>query len=126
MKNQNIEYEYSSEMDILVRTFEGDVTIPEILESWDYIRDNNLIRTGCLGVISDYTSSKIIFEKSEPNLFKEYFDLNLEFFKPLKLAPIIDSPTIAHLFLFIQKYSKVKLKAFSTIKGASIWIHSLE
>ena len=119
-----VEYTYLEDMNILLRSFSGRVTINDIIASWDEVINDKLVRENCVGVVSDFSICELLIKKKELALFVEYFDSKLDFFINLKLAPIIHSPKIALTVIFEQMYHKVQLKAFSTIEAATEWIQS--
>ena len=75
-----VEYTYLEDMNILLRSFSGRVTINDIIASWDEVINDKLVRENCVGVVSDFSICELLIKKKELALFVEYFDSKLDFF----------------------------------------------
>ena len=57
--NYTVEYKSEESDSILTRTFKGDVTMTNVISSWEYIINNRLITQAYKGVISDFSEACI-------------------------------------------------------------------
>lgn len=107
---------------ILIRDFKGKVNVEEIIKSWTYLLENEMISSKTKGVIN--------------NLIGSQLDMNMESFKTLisflrendqinrlKLAVLCDNPeTIVFPILGQHREHDLSIRPFSTEKAALDWI----
>ena len=107
---------------ILIRDFTGTISVSNIVESWEYILDQNMINESTRGVINNITGCAL-----EMNL--KSFETLISFLKKhavlrkIKLAVICDNPsTIIFPALGETKEPELKIKPFSTMSAATTWV----
>ena len=119
--NYSVEYN-TNDINILIRTFKGPGTMDDIISSWEYVINNGLITKNHKGVISDFRDTNTQIELADCEKLSNFFKENIDVFKDLKMAQIIDSPLIAFPILFEKYYPDFKSRPFSTMKAATNWI----
>ncbi|NQV37524.1 MAG: hypothetical protein HQ509_05910 [Candidatus Marinimicrobia bacterium] len=102
-----MDYKSNGDGNILIRTFKGTVTVDVILSSWEYVISNNLITQNHIGVISDFRETNLLVRRESVKIFENFYDENIQLFKELKLAQIIDSPKIIFPLVLENSYFKI-------------------
>lgn len=120
----NIEYSENKDLKILTRTFSGDVHMEDSIDSWNYLINNKIITPSHIGVVSDLRKVDIIVDsdKGDLNKIAELFKENINIFKNLRLATIINTPGIVFPILFQDEFPEFQTRPFSTIEAAIDWI----
>jgi len=121
MKNK-ITYYYAENQNILIRNFEGIVTVDDIIYSWKDCIEQEMINENCKGVISDFLQAYLQVSKADLKTFEKFYDEYEKLFTKVKITQIIDSSLIAFPILLEYQYKKNKSKAFSTVEAATDWI----
>ena len=116
------EVESIEENNYLIRIFHGDLHLPEILSSWKYLIENKLKKHTYTGIINDFSNAELHITLTDLNKVMSLFKKNIKLFKNLKLAIIITSPDNMTFPMFAQSTSLLKIKPFSTIDTAKVWI----
>lgn len=118
-----INYKSNKDLNILTRTFEGIITMTEIIASYQYIIDHKLINQDFTGIISDCRKTDFQVYSDDFGILEAFFQENINLFKNLKLAEVIDTPKIVIPMLFEIQFPQFKSKAFSTVGAAEKWIN---
>ncbi len=109
---------------ILIRDFKNVVTINEIIDSWEYLFEKNLITPKTRGIINNLTECELKMDLKSRTILFDYLN-NKEDLKRLKLAVICtSSKTIVFPTLAETEVDKVRIKPFSTVQAAVSWIIS--
>lgn len=110
---------------ILIKKFNGEVNVNDIIESWEYLRKNEqLINTEIKGIINDLSDCELIMDMDSFKTLISYLKKQ-DFIKDIKLAVISESPkTIVFPILGEKNKSELKIKPFSTMEAAVNWITS--
>ena len=106
---------------IIKRTFYGSINIPEIIDTFKKIlEDEQVINKTIKVIISDVSDANLNFNIKE---FKTLisFIKNDKILSNLKLAVIVDSPKKTIFPSLASSIIGVKIKPFSTISGALEW-----
>ena len=119
-----IEYEifnYSGE-NILIRKFHNNVKVEDIIESWKYLIENDILSNKDKGVINDLCDACL-------NLTMETFEVLINYLKnnsllsKIKLAVICNSPDIIVFpMLGNMEHKELHIKPFTTYAAAAEWI----
>jgi len=107
---------------ILVRKFEGEVNMQEVINSWKHLINNNLLSIEIKGVINDLTNCKF---QMKMNHFPELiaYLISEEKIRKIKLAVITSDPdTIVFPVLGEKMEMDLMIKPFSTTGAAVRWI----
>jgi len=119
--NYSVGYSNSDD-DILLRTFKGPGTIHDIISSWEYVINNELISKNHIGVISDYREAIVQGGVEDLKLLGDYFRENMNIFKDLRMAQVLTTPDIALPIYFTELFPEFHFQPFSTIEEARYWI----
>jgi hypothetical protein len=103
------------------RSFHGDINTEDIMDSFVYILNNNMISKACLGILTDLHDSNmnmdmqtfkslLIYIKSSPKL------------TGLKIAVVVDSADKIVFPMMASNEPGIMVQPFSTIKAAEDWI----
>lgn len=114
---------YAYEGLILIRKFYGDVTIKELLSSFNYMINNNMIAKNQKGIISDFSEASFLVEQKDLLLLKDLFIKHNDILGDLRFAQIIITPQIVQTILFEEDNPDVKTRSFSTMQAARNWIN---
>ena len=107
---------------ILIRDFTGKVNVNDIIASWEYLFNNQLINDNIKGVINNLVNCELDMDmESFPTLIG--YLKNHDRFKTLKLAVISNNPKFIIFPLLGETEEKgLNIKPFSTDKAATNWI----
>ena len=107
---------------ILVRNFIGVVGVKEIIESWTFLIENNLVTESLKGVINNLNGCDLSMNMES---FKTLitFMKEQDCLKRIKLAVICDNPkTIVFPLLGQTEENELNIRPFSSIEAAVHWI----
>ena len=107
---------------ILIRDFTGKVGVEDIIESWEYIVSNDLIKDTTIGVINNLSGCEL---QMDMDGFKTLmvFLRKQEYLKRIKLAVLCDTPDIIVFpALAEKKEHELRIKPFSTMDAAESWL----
>ena len=110
---------YSEE--ILVRKFEGKIHVEDIIGSWKYLIENNMITDNHKGVITDVCKCELDFKQESFRKLLEYIKKN-PLLKELKHAVVCDSPNNIVFPYMAEDERDLNVKPFSTFESATNWI----
>jgi len=115
-------YERFDAKEIIYREFIGDMTVDEIIASFNYLISENKISAQCIGIITDTTHSNLKFSLLEFSKIP-LFLLRTKKIRRLKLAVIVNTPkkTIFPV-LAGKKVPFLKICPFSEKESAFAWI----
>ena len=107
---------------ILIRNFIGKVGVDEIIDSWEYLIENNLIKETTRGVINNISVCNLVLDMGSFETLITYLKKK-DYLKKIKLAVICNNPkTIIFPVLGESMESDLKIKPFSTVEAAVHWI----
>ena len=117
----SIKYDLHSES-ILIRNFVGKVTVLDIINSWEYLRENKLINKKIKGVLNNLCDCELIMNVESFEILISYIKQQ-DFMKGIKIAVMTDSPKIIVFpILAEEQQDTLKIKPFSTFEAAVNWI----
>ena len=107
---------------ILIRRFVETTTAPDIIDSWNYLLNNNLVTESLKGLITDLSDCKLSMDMTSFNTLISFMR-NQDYLKKLKLAVVCGNPeTIVFPFLGEMEEKDLKIRPFSTMEAAESWI----
>ncbi len=107
---------------ILIRNFTGKITVNEIIDSWDFLLNQQLLTDKTKGVINNLTKSELDMNIESFSTLINYLKKN-DNLKRLKLAVICDTPgTTVFPMLGELRVKELNIKPFSTEEAAISWI----
>lgn len=107
---------------ILIRDFFGQVSVEEIIESWESIIKNNLIKDSTKGIINNLSGCDLLMDMERFKTLMAYLRKKAQL-KGVKLAVICDNPkTIIFPTLGESKEPELSIKPFSTMDAAVSWV----
>ncbi len=119
-----VSYKTVSNGEILIRTFYGKITIPEIIEIVEQNIIQGKISSIYKGVVNDYRSAEVDASIDSLNEFSVLFDRHIELFKNLKWVMVMDTPVAAFPILFKMRHPSYLVNTFSSLEPAIDWINS--
>lgn len=120
----SVKYSYIDFKDsrILLREFKGEISIDDVIDSFEEILEKEMLSANTLGIITDLRKVKI---DVSPKVFRKisgFLKSNPEIYK-FKLAAVTDSPKQVVLATIANKVSsKLKIKPFSTLDASIKWM----
>ena len=107
---------------ILVRDFIGEVSVKEIIESWEYLIGNNLIKDSTKGVINNLLGCDLCMDMDSFKILISFLKQQKHLSR-IKLAVVCDKPeTIVFPALGERKEPELHIKPFSTMDAAVSWV----
>ena len=122
-KNENFRFIFDKKTKILYKNYYGKIGIQDIVYSWDYAINNNIIPKYTVGFILDYRKAKFDIAISKCAMISDYYKNHLDIFYKRKIAIITENPKDIVVPYLVQKKDEGYLSnPFSTIEGAVEWI----
>jgi len=116
-------YEFNSSLGILFKYYYGEITIEDIINSWNYAFENNLIPDDNKGFILDYRQASFRIGAHEYKEIPKFYKLHPEIFFNRKIAIITLSPKdIVIPYLVKKQDDGYYSRPFSTHESAINWI----
>lgn len=107
---------------ILMRNFEDDVDVYQIIESWEFLISNGQLTTNLKGVINDLRSCNLLMDFESFGKLMGYLKSKEEL-KSIKLAVISNTPgKIVFPIMGETQIKELMIKTFSTEIAAVKWI----
>ncbi|MFC0875838.1 hypothetical protein ACE01N_04550 [Saccharicrinis sp. FJH2] len=106
---------------ILIRDFEGNVEVEDIIESWKFLLTNNMLGENVLGVINNICACNLRMDMNSFQYLIAYLKTE-DAFKRIRLAVICEDPKkiiFPSMGEFIQD---LQIKPFTTYDAAVDWI----
>lgn len=117
-------YETYDGKDVIIREFIGEITMPIIIESFQFLISQKKISKQCVGIITDTINAKMNVKISELKNIYHYLNKNPEL-QNIKMAVIVNTPEKTILPMFAMKtFINIKIQPFSSQKAAIKWILS--
>jgi hypothetical protein len=116
-----IKYENFSDS-ILVRKFTDSVEVKDIIGSWEYLLEQNMLTDSVKGVVNDITDCELNMNMESFKTLIGYLKEH-EIFKKIRLAVICDDPRKIVFPVFGGASEKeLNIKPFTTMNAAVNWI----
>jgi hypothetical protein len=111
---------------ILIRDFADKVSVYEVIDSWEYLIENNMIGSSIKGVINNISGCKLEMDMDSFQILMDYLKRK-DSLRRIKLAVICDNPKMIVFPLLGEfKEKELKIRPFSTLEAAAEWIMSGE
>jgi hypothetical protein len=108
---------------IIVRRFQGDVYLKDIIESWDDLFGKFDDLSQYKGVVTDFLEAELHHEDQNMNILVDYLKGYIERMNDLKIAVVMDSPHVTNTIMLGQKMKHMQMRPFTTRQAAVDWIH---
>ena len=106
---------------ILIRDFQNKVNVDEIINSWESLKEDNLLSGKLLGVINNLSDCELNMNMESFRVLMTYLR-NDKRFSHIKLAVICDKPSKVIFPILGEQEGTLKIKPFYTIDAAVEWI----
>lgn len=107
---------------IYYRDFKGTVNVREIIMSWEFLLNNDLIKEETKGIINNLNDCELDMDMDSFQTLMNYLKAHAEF-KHLKLAVICTDPRKIVFPVLGEKMEKtLKIKPFASEDAAVSWI----
>ena len=120
----NVKYSYidCQNSRILLREFKNEISIDDIISSFEDILEKDMLSGNTLGVITDLRGVKIEVNTKVFKKISGFLKANPEMYK-FNLATVTDSSKQVVLVTIASKVSsKLKIKPFSTFEASVKWM----
>ena len=116
-------YEFDNITRILYKYYFGMITVEDIIHSWQYAFQNQLIPVNVKGFILDYRGAHFDIEIDENRTIATFYKKNTSIFGNFKFAIItVDPKDITVPVLVAFEDDGYYSKPFSTVEAALSWI----
>ncbi len=109
---------------VILRRFEGDVYLQDIIDSWDEILDRFDDLTDYKGIVTDFLSANLHHEDSNMNILIDYLKSQLGKMNDMKIAIVMDTPHVTRTIMMDQKMKSLHIRPFATRQAAFDWINN--
>lgn len=118
-------YEFKKDTGILFKFYYGDITIEDLISSWEYAIENNLIPEDKKGFLLDYRNASFNFDISEYYKIPEFYKRNPNVFQDTKIAILTENPKDIVVPILVKEADYgYQSRPFSTLNAAIKWILS--
>lgn len=110
---------------LLIRSFSGTITVPEVIDSFENIL-NEFFTTDhkFVGLITDLSNAKLDFKLAEFRSMVGYIKNN-KTLTSVPYAVIVNSPVNSLFPSLASKYIGMPIKPFKTLADSFIWFENL-
>lgn len=116
-----VTYDLNASKTILVRTIFGQITMGEIIKLWETDIFNKRVTTDLKAVVTDFSKGKNLSKMEERKNITAFYRENVDFFKNIKIAVVLNDPSIAIPLLYEHEQQDIQHLAFSTLEAAMKW-----
>ncbi len=109
--------------EIITRKFYGKIEMNDIIDSFVYLIDSNLIKDNCIGIISDFCNATVEISIKDFKKVIDFIKQNKKV-RDLKLATVVDTPEKSVFPFLAQDVLNIQVSPFSTNEAAKKWIIS--
>ncbi|MFC2090224.1 hypothetical protein ACFLT1_05560 [Bacteroidota bacterium] len=111
---------------ILIRKFTGTIEVENIIDSWKYLLESELLTSKVMGVINDISGCELVMNMASFQVLIDYLKQQ-PIFRNLKLAVICTDPkTIVFPMIGERQEKDLGIKPFTTLEAAERWIFTKE
>ncbi len=116
-------FEFNSANGIMFKYYFGGISFEDIVNSWEYAIENNLIPKETKGFIIDFTNATLISPVSKHYILADFYRNHPDIFHHHKIAIITINPkeVVVPILLRQQDFGSITMP-FSTLEGAIDWI----
>lgn len=116
-------YEFDAEFEILFKNYHGNISIEDIIDSWDYALAYNIIPKNNKGFILDYRDASFSFDTSDYEKIPQYYRQHPDIFRNHKIAIVTENPKDIVIPILVRRQDDgYESKPFSTLGAAIEWI----
>lgn len=107
---------------IIIRSFNGDVYLEDIIDSWDEILSMFDDLSAYKGILTDLLDAKMHHKEKNVKILSEYLNGHQERIRDMRVAIVMDTPHVSNAMMIDQKVKRINIKPFTTLKAAIDWI----
>lgn len=116
-----VTYELDESKAILIRTILGQITMSEIIELWEEDILNKRVTNDLKAIVTDFSKGRNLSKMEERKHISAFYRKNFDFFKNIKIAIVLDDPSIAIPLMYEHENHDIEHVAFSTFEAAIKW-----
>ncbi|MCK3684091.1 hypothetical protein [Maribellus sp. YY47] len=121
--DKKFEYQFDSSLGILFKCYYGLIDIEDIVSSWEYAFENNLIPKQGKGFVLDYRNSNFNIKIEEYTAIVDFYKKHLDIFGGFKIAIITEEARDIVIPILVEtKDDGYSSKPFSTLEAATKWV----
>jgi hypothetical protein len=119
----NFKYDFIVDLRIVVKYYYGEITIADIISSWEFAFANNLIPDNNRGFILDYRKATFNISLFDYEQIPKFYKENLHFFQDCKIAILTEkSKDIVIPVLVKEEDEGYQSAPFTTMEAAIKWV----
>lgn len=120
-KTYTVDYQKDKKNNILIRTFYGEIDMNGVIAAWEDDIKNKLVTKDLNAIVTDLANVVNNVKLNDINEIAAFYEKHFELFQFIKLAVVIDTPSVAIVLLYEDQNTKLNHKAFTTVKAALNW-----
>jgi len=118
-------YEFQKDTGILFKFYYGNITMNDLISSWEYAIKNNLIPENKKGFLLDYRNATFNFSLTEYNKIPEFYKQHTSIFRDYKIAILTENPKDIVIPILVKEEDYgYQSRPFSTFNAAIEWLLS--
>jgi hypothetical protein len=109
----------------VVGTFEGKISVDDILYFWDELMKSDSLPPETKGVVLDFSKAILDFKASSYTRIVDYFIENISFVDRFNIGVVANNPhNIVVVMLIARENFMYELRPFTTKNASLIWVKS--
>jgi hypothetical protein len=122
---KNYGYTFDDESGILYKNYFGDITIEDIIASWEDAFEHHRIPKNTHRFILDYRQASIRIKSTKHTEISDFYKQHPEFFKNARIAVVTHDPKDTVVTILVhEKDDGYYSLPFSTVEAAREWVLS--
>ncbi len=125
MDSKKFKYQFDSSLRIQYKFYFGEITMIDIISSWEHAFENNIIPKETKGFILDYRKATFKIEIDDHAQLADFYKNHIDIFRNCKIGIITENPRDVVIPILVESLDDgYYSKPFSTLKAAISWVLS--
>jgi hypothetical protein len=125
MTEEKYKYRFDSSLGILFKYYYGNIDLSDIISSWEYAFENNLIPKETKGFILDYRKATFKIEIEKHTSIADFYKNHIDVFGDFKIAILTEEPRDVVIPVLVKSQDEGYFsRPFSTLEAAIVWVLS--
>jgi hypothetical protein len=116
---------YDDDSKALIKKCSENITVRDIIDSWDGMICNCSLPEDTRGLVLDYSNAHLNFEVAEHQKIVDFYIKNLNFFNKYRIGVVANNPhNIVIIMLIARADERYLLRPFTTLRAALVWVRN--
>lgn len=125
MTEEKYKYRFDGSLGVLFKYYYGNIDLADIITSWEYAFENNLIPKETKGFILDYRKATFKMEIEKHTSIADFYKNHIDVFGNFKIAILTEEPRDVVIPILVESQDEGYFsRPFSTLEAAIGWVLS--